>query len=145
LRRRLIRWFFFSFLFALVPLLAVLLIRFLAGQLNLQALQENSSEILFFALMICVTSLGDLNDLIEPVGKDDLLYGLSLFFVFGAVISAVLYGTFIFELLVGSNIVGFRRGLMWLSIGLGVVLFIVGTLVQVLLARVTEPRARVTP
>ena len=136
--KKMLRWVLFSLLFALVPLIVVVTLRWLAGKLTINTLEDNSSEILFFALMVSVTVAGDMVEVYRRIGKDTLVYALMMFFIVGAVCSSVLYGFLHFDLLIGANIEGFRSRLMWLSIALGVVLFLVGTATQVFLARITH-------
>ena len=99
-------------------------------------MENHLSEILFFSLMICVTVLGDLSDVVKPFGRGSLLYIILMSFVFGAVFSAVLYGAFLFDLLIGTNIAVFRTRLMWVSIGVAIILFLAGTATEVFLARI---------
>src|SRR5437763_13065607 len=58
LSQRLARWFWFSFVFALTPLMLMLLIRFLGDKLSIQDVAD-SPELLFFSLMLSATSVGD--------------------------------------------------------------------------------------
>lgn len=132
-----LRWIFFSLLFALVPLIVVVTLRWLAGKLTIHTLEDNSSEILFFTLMISVTVAGDMVEIYRRMEKDSLVYALMMFFILSSVFSSILYGFLHFDLLIGANIAGFRSRLMWLSVAMGVTLFLAGTGTQIFLARIT--------
>lgn len=136
--KRLLRWFFFNLLFALIPLVVVLLLRWLAGRLTVRAMEENLSEILFFALMVSVTAAGDVVEVYRFMTKDSLVYALMMFFMLGAVFSSVLYGFFHFDLMIGTGISAFRPRLLILSSSMAAILFVVGTITQVFLGRVVE-------
>ena len=136
---RLIRWFFFNLLFALTPLASMLVIRFLLDKLSLKAIEDNLSEILFFSIMVSVTALDDLNEIIRNFTNDALLSSIRLFLLLGAVWYVILYGFFIFDSAIdvatSLNIVGFRSKLMYASIWLATILFIVSTSAEILISR----------
>ena len=90
--------------------------------------------------MVSVTVMGDTIEANKQIGRDDLVYALMMFFMFGAVMTAVLYGFFQFNHLVGTTIADFGTKVMWLSIVMAVILFLVGTGTQVFLGRVTDAR-----
>ena len=138
LRKRLIRWIFFNLIFALTPLTVVLIFRWTTDQLTMKAMEDNLAEILFFALMVSVTVVGDIFDAIKVIDKDNLLYGLMMFFILGSAFSAILYGAFQFDCLIGTNIQVFRPRLMWLSIIMAFILFITSTGTQVFLGRIAD-------
>lgn len=152
--RRLLRWFFLSFLFAVLPLAFVLALRWLGtGDLDIESLEASASEILFFALTISVTTEGDIVETYWRLGDaDSLYYGLVLFFLFGAVWSALLYGALHFDLLMNSKLdvlsgvdmAGFRFRLLQLSASTAIGIFVLGTGAQILLARIAYPKGEKT-
>ena len=67
--KKLISWFTYNLLFALLPLAASLFLRVIYGSLTTNAI-ENSPEILFFSLMVSATAMGDLSEIAKPLGWD---------------------------------------------------------------------------
>ena len=134
--QRLLRWVGFSLIFALVPLMTVLVVRWLADKLSIQALQENLSEVLFFALTLSVTSIGDLAKVRPPGAVGLLLNGLLWFFGAATIASSILYGFFHFDLLVVTNLPTLPHRLMWLSLGIAGVVCLASIVTQVFLAKV---------
>lgn len=131
---RLIRWFTFAVVFALLPFLTSLLFRGMAGVLTTDAIQQ-SPELLFFALMICATAMGDLNELSSAVGKDTVLRILSSALLLGASVAGILYGGFVYVTLPNQTNLKFQANLFHLSLILAPVSLFVGTVVQVLIAK----------
>ena len=136
--KRMLRWTFFNLLFALMPLFVVLTLQWLAGKLSISTLENSSTEILFFTLMVSVTVAGDVGEMYRRMEKDSLIYALMMFFILSSVFSSVLYGFLHFDLLIGANIIGFRSRLMWLSIAMAITLFLAGTITQIFLAKITD-------
>lgn len=136
--RRLVRWFFFNLLFALTPLTVVLVIKSLLGQLSFEAMEDNLSEILFFSLMVSVTALDDLDEIISVFKNDLIMASLKLFLIFGAVWSAMLYSIFMLDSAVNLNFEGFRSRLLSMSIAVAIILFLVSTTAECIVARVVS-------
>ncbi len=132
---RLVRWFTYNVVFALLPLGAALLLRALAGKLTTEAV-ANSPEILFFALMVSATAMGDLSEIAAPLGWDLTFRILGSALLIGAVFSSILYGSLLYDSVIGPGSAAFRSRLLTVSIVLAVVLFIVCALVEILLGRI---------
>lgn len=122
-------------IFALLPLGAGLLLRALAGKFTTETL-ANSPEILFFSLMVSATALGDLSELAEPLGWDLTIRVLRSALFLGAMFSAILYGSFLYDRVIGPGSEGFRLRLLQVSAWLAVVFFTVSTIAEILLARI---------
>jgi hypothetical protein len=136
LAKRLTRWLTYNTIFALLPLGVSVLLHFLAGKLSLQTF-SNSPEVLFFALTISATALGDISETITSIGGDLTFRILSSALLVGAVVSAILYGGLIYDTTIVINSPsGFRENLLNFSIGLAVVMFILGTVVEVLIGKI---------
>jgi hypothetical protein len=136
LAQRLTRWLTYNTIFALLPLIISILLHFLTGKLSLQTF-SNSPEILFFALTISATALGDISETITLIGGDLTFTILSSALLLGVVASAILYGCLIYDTTIVINSPsGFRKNLLNFSIGLAVVMFILGTLVEVLIGKI---------
>src|SRR3954447_15799089 len=112
---RLVRWFTFTVLFALLPLGVTVLLGKLTGTFTIRVLQD-SPEILFFALMICATSLGDIQALRSAVGNDLPLLALWSALLLGAVFSAILYGSLAYDKLIPGGIPHFQQNLLYVSV-----------------------------
>lgn len=134
-----IRWFTFNVIFALLPLIVLLLLRFIAGKLT-AADMAGSPEILFFALMLSATAMGDLSEVVPGVGWNPTFGVLGSSLLIGAVFSAILYGSllssFLFETALGTQAIYFRSRLFIVSISLAVLLLAVSTVTEVLLGRI---------
>lgn len=136
LAKRLTRWLTYNTIFALLPLIISTLLHFLTGKLSLQTF-SNSPEILFFALTISATAMGDISETITPIGWDLTFTILSSALLLGVVTSAILYGGLIYDTTIVINSPsGFRENLLKFSIGLALVMFILGTLVEVLIGKI---------
>lgn len=134
--KRLVRWFTYNVIFALLPLGTMLLLRALAGKLTVAAVAE-SPEILFFALMINATAVGDLTEITTHLGGWDLtfrIFGSAL--LLGAVCSAILYGCLVYDSVVGPGSATFRAQLLSVSIWLAIVFFVLSTIVEALIGRI---------
>jgi NO-binding membrane sensor protein with MHYT domain len=134
---RLVRWFTFTVLFALLPLGVTILLRKLTGTFTIRAL-EDSPEILFFALMICATSLGDMQALRTAVGKDLPLLVLWSALLLGSVFSAILYGSLAYDKLVTGGTEAFQQNLLSVSVLVAVIFFVLALIVQILLSRIEK-------
>src|SRR3954468_17294826 len=128
---RLVRWFTFAVGFALLPLAATLLLRYLNATLSRRAL-EDSPEILFFSLMICATALSDISELRSTAGADPILRILWSALLLGASVSAMLYGSFMYDRLATGGSQLFQHRLLYMSGAVAVTFLVLGTLVQIL-------------
>ncbi len=137
LAKRLTRWLTYNTIFALLPLGVSILLHTLAGKLSLQTFSD-SPEVLFFALTISATAMGDISETITPIGGWDLTFTiLSSALLLGAITSAILYGGLIYDTTIIINSPsGFREKLLNVSIGLALVMFILGTVVEVLIGKI---------
>jgi len=92
LANRLLRWFIYTFLFALLPTLIISLFGFVFDI----TIKDNSTELFFFTIMLCATSLNDIQENKKYAKKDfvfNLFFGI---FIIMIVIVSVLYGSIIF-------------------------------------------------
>ncbi len=136
---RLVRWFTYSVVFALIPIVSSVVFRFFAGKLSVDTISR-SPELLFFSLMINATALGDLSDVIQRRQKD-LTVGLFRSAVLiGAISSAILYGGFVLETVTQAVGQSFARSVFATSIFLGIASFALGVVVQIFLGRIKQKR-----
>lgn len=133
--KRLVRWFTFNVVFALFPLVTALLFRDLAGRLTADDVAK-SPEILFFALMVSATALGDLFEIFPSIGWDALLGIMGAILLLGAVFSAILYGGLLYNSMVETGAESFRARLLGYSMFLAVGMLAVSTATEVLLGRI---------
>jgi hypothetical protein len=132
---RLVRWFTYNLGFALLPLASGLLLRELADRSNQDA-SLLSSEVLFFSLMVSATALGDLADVSPHISGGWTLTLCRSALLLGAILSAILYGSFLYDTLLSTGLPEFRSRVFTFSRWLASVLFVLSTLVEVLLARI---------
>lgn len=143
--KRLIQWLFIDIFFALAPFgLALLFRKLLTGQLNVRSIEESTSEIIFFTLMLSVTTMGDIRDIDKESKYIDIsIFGINLveifvdvieyILIFAAVLSAALYGAFLFDSITGVNKPGFRTNLLEYSVSIAGVLFLICASTQVVI------------
>ena len=136
---RLIRWYTFTVAFALLPLITTLALRYMQGSLTVRAL-EDSPEVLFFALMVCATALGDIHELRSAIGTDNLLYAIFSILLLGVCASGILYGSLVWDKITTGGTADFQRRLLAVSIGLAIVFLALGTTVQVFVSRIEGGR-----
>lgn len=101
---RLLRWCFFSVAFALLPLgLSVFMPYLVLGDhADAHRLVRGSPEVLFFCIMICATSLGEMFE--HPrLRLRPLLYGFGVVLLLMTVLSATLYGSFLHDILMSRD------------------------------------------
>ena len=137
--KRLVRWFTFTVLFALLPVGVTALLRYLTASLSIRAL-EDSPEILFFSLMICATALGDLQEVRSAVGRDVPLSVLSSALLLGAAVSAILYGSLAYDKIITGGTPLFQKNLLAVSLAVAGTFFVLALLVQILVAKIEEAR-----
>lgn len=135
--KRMIRWITYNLAFALLPLLAAVTMQMLNGTLTTQFV-ANSPELLFFALMVSATAMGDISEITTAIGEDIRIRISWSCLFFGAVWSAILYGALLYDSIIGPNSASFQQRLLTLSIFVATLLFIVSTFVEVILARTID-------
>jgi hypothetical protein len=133
--KRLVRWFTFNVVFALFPLITAILFRDLAGKLTSDDIAK-SPEILFFAIMLSATALGDLVEIFPSIGWDVLLGAMAAILFIGAVFSAILYGGLVYNSMIETGAESFRSRLLFYSMFLAIGLFAVSTATEVMLGRI---------
>jgi hypothetical protein len=124
-------------MFALLPLAAAVTLQALNRTLTTQAV-ANSPEILFFALMVSATAMGDISEITIPVGWDLRFRVFWSCLLLGAIWSAVLYGGLLYDSIIGPGSPSFKLRLLVLSIIVAVLLFVVSTVVEALLGRIKD-------
>lgn len=134
---RLVRWFTYNVTFALLPLACSLLLRALAGKLNIEDVAK-SPEVLFFSLIVCATALGDLSEVAKPIGRDITLKIFRSVLLFGAVFSAILYGSLLYDTAIGPGSAAFRSRLLTVSVLMAVAFFILSTVVEAILGKIED-------
>src|SRR5262245_23367550 len=131
--KRVIHWFTYSVAFALLPLAFGLMFRAIANRPG--DTSSTCTELLFFSLMICATSLGDINLITRPV-TDLFLQVLHGFLMLGAVGSACLYGGLLMENIAHSSQTQAKTSLLGIAFSLALIFLIFGAISQVFIARI---------
>lgn len=121
--KRLTKWFWFNLVFALLPLLFLILVRGFGEQLTLWDI-ANSTEILFFCTMLSATSAADAFEFRQHHQRETLLMNIFLALMCVAIISSGLYVCLLRETILNPRQVVFRSNLFFFSI-----LLAIGTLV----------------
>lgn len=133
--KRLSRWFWFNFVFALTPLMLVIVIRLLSNKLTFQDI-ASSSEILFFSLMLSATSIGDAIENSKLDRNEVLFTNMWCALLFVAIISSVLYGCLLFDTVLNLNLEVFRSKLFYLSLLLALASLSISFITQLWIAKV---------
>ena len=136
MKERILRWIKYNLIFALLPLGVSIFFRTLLNKLSLESL-SNSPELLFFSIMVSATALDDISELKKINTRLDFtikLFGSAL--LFGAIWSAILYGTFLYDSLAIKTELSIRNSLFKISIYMGIALFILSTSVQIILGKI---------
>lgn len=141
---RLVKWFSLNVFFALTPLVAVIVVRTIANKLSFDDLTNNSLEVLFFAFMISVTTLSDLEELGGAAQKITVIYTTRYFLLITSTWLALIYGVSLLDTIMELNLSGFRYRVFLFAAGYSIVVFLVGVIIQVyifkLIAVNTPPR-----
>jgi hypothetical protein len=136
--KRLVKWSTYSIAFALLPLGISILVRALAEQPH--ELTSNAAELLFFALMVNATALGDSHDLSQIPEPDLTIRVFRSSLLLGAITSAILYGVNVSSSLSASTKSSFPLRLFIVSLVLAVLSFILATAAEILLSRVEDTK-----
>lgn len=131
LQNRLIRWAKYNLLFSLLPFGCHIVLRALAEKLD-WTLIASSPELLFFSLMISMTSVSDLSEL-KSITQNMKLKILEAILSLGGVSCAVLYGAHLYNGMSESPSPHFQYNLFITSIFTALFLFILSTVVQIIL------------
>lgn len=132
---RILRWIVYTILFALLPTLISLLFSILFN-VNVN---NYSTELLFFIIMVCATSLNDIQETKQIIKKDFIF---NLFFavcIVMIVIVSVIYGGSIIltKMFVLTNeIIEISNKIEILSIRLSILNGIMGLIIQIILFKV---------
>jgi hypothetical protein len=135
LAKRIVRWLTYNVIFALMPLAVSILIRALTNKLSVNDL-SSSPEILFFALTISATAMGDLSEVAIPIGWDITLTIFGSALTLGAVLSAIIYGCLLYDSIISTGSIVFHERLLWISVSLSIILFVLSTAVEIIIGKI---------
>lgn len=128
---RILKWFVYTLLLALLPILITYLFSML---FNLKEL-DHTSELLFFIIMICATSLNDIQEAKIYIGKDvvfNFFFSVSILMI---ITVSVIYGGLILVNMVDHFEMDNLKSLKTFTIVLSFVSAIMGLLIQIILYR----------
>lgn len=132
--KRILNWFLFGILFALMPLIIYIVLHYMC-EIAIE-IRDCISELLFFTIMICATCLWDVNDMKKKI-KSDIVF--NLFFaslIILLIFSAILYGGIQLQNMKNDiKIMSIQRTYtfsMIMTISSG----ILGTIIQIVLSRI---------
>ncbi len=134
---RLVRWFTYAVIFALLPLGTSVLIHYSFQKLTFDAVAR-SPELLFFSLMINATCLGEFADLKKKSRFDIVPTLIWSALLVGVVLSAILYGGFMFATVAESINPQFLTRVFGIALVLALFSLIHATLGQVFLAQTSK-------
>ena len=133
-KRRIVNWFTYTILCALLPMAITLIVR------NIIITEElppytYAGELLMFTVMVTATSLGDIKDLRMETGADiylDVFFSTMLLFL---IASAILYGCSVLAENTSMQILDMNGKGLKLSIGISIICAVLGTIVQIIIAK----------
>ena len=105
----LIRFLVYNFIGALLPLFIAFSIRKTANIPPTPGVY--APELLFFAIMISATALGDITDETKIVGNAPLFQSIKGALLFGAIATGVFYGMYQYDAIVGPGNPSFRSNI----------------------------------
>lgn len=132
--KKLIRWFTYTILFALLPIAISLMLRFVFTSSIRQ--YNYAAELLFFTLMVSATTLGDIKDFNKQIGKDILMTIFFSTLLLLSIVSSILYSCSIICNIIESVKIDLYGNILILSICVSLLSSVLGTIVQILLAKV---------
>lgn len=127
---RILKWIVYTLIFALLPTFISLLF----GLLFDLEVNDYSTELLFFAIMICATSLNDIQEMKKQIKNDfvfNMFFGVCIILI---VTVSVIYGS-ILLLNMSEQINGLNDNIKLFSIILGILSGVIGFLIQIILYR----------
>lgn len=133
-KRRIVNWFTYTILCALLPMVITFIIR------TTLITQDNppynyAGELLLFTVMVAATSLGDIKDLRVEIGGDiflDIFFSVMLLLL---LVSAILYGCNVIADNTNISIIDIDGKVLKLSGAISAVSGILGTIIQVIIAK----------
>lgn len=127
---RILKWVIYTLVFALLPTLISLLFSLIFGL----KVNDYSTELLFFTIMICATSLNDIQEMKNQIEKDfvfNFFFGVCLLII---VTVSVIYGS-ILLVNMSENVISLNCNIKLISIILSILSGLIGFLIQVILYR----------
>ena len=128
-----IRFVMYNLVGALLPLLISWTVRRIGDVLDPPG--AYAPELLFFAVMISATALGDLTDEKELGGQPvfQLMKGTLLF---GAIVVAAIFGVHQYDIILGPGNLTFRTNITSYALLLAIALFVTSMVAEMLIARI---------
>jgi uncharacterized membrane protein len=133
---RLIRFLTYNLFFALLPLIISIVLRLLRNIVVPGG--AYASELLFFGIMISATVMGDMTDEIKLIGGDAKFELMRSIMMYGAVFSAILYGSYFYDSISPNGNSIFQSNVSTLSIFLAIMLFSAGTSIELLIVKIQK-------
>jgi hypothetical protein len=130
----LIRFLVYNLVGALLPLIISWTVRHLANILPSSGVY--APELLFFAIMISATAIGDITDEARVIGTSWLFQLLRGTLLFGAIGAATVYGMYQYDSIIGPGNTAFRGNITNFTLTIGIVLFFVSLLAEILVSKI---------
>lgn len=127
---RILRWVVFSLIFALLPTFIAVLFGVLFGV----SVNDYSTELLFFVIMICASSLSDIQEMKIKTNNDfvfNLFFGVCIVLI---VTVSVIYGSLLLVNMSEASL-SLNTNIKMFSIILSILSGVMGLLVQIILYR----------
>ena len=129
-----IRFLMYNFVGALLPLSISYIIRQVASIPPSPGVY--APELLFFAIMVSATALGDITDETKMIGKAPVFQLLKGALLFGSLGLAAIYGMNQYDTIVGPGNDTFRSNITNFTLVCAIILFITSFLAETLIAKI---------
>ncbi len=93
-------------------------------------------ELLFFAIMIAATALGDITDETRLIGNEGLLQFLKAVLLLGAVGSALVFGWYQYDSILGPGNATFRANITGLTFWIALFALVASVSTEILISRI---------
>lgn len=131
---RIVNWFTYTIMCALLPMVISFLVRNVIVDMQVKK-HYYSGELLLFSVMVAAISLGNIKDFHRIIGKDiffDLFFSAMLLLL---LMSAILYGCYVFADNVNIDLVVKKESVLFFSVIISIVIGVLGTIVQIVIAK----------
>jgi len=132
IKAHLIRFFSYNVLGALLPVGISLFIHLIGKKQP--SLDKYTSDLLFFAIVIGATTLGDITDERKVVQNNPLVQVVKANLLWGTIVVGIIYGLFLYGVIIGPENSDVRSSLSVISLVLAIGLFFAGFFAEIMLA-----------
>ena len=124
----------YNFIGALLPLMVSYIVRQVSAITALPGVY--APELLFFAIMVSATALGDITDETKIIGNAPVFQLVKGALLFGSLGLAAVYGMYQYDTIVGPGNIAFRNNITNFTLICALALFFTSLLAETLIAKI---------